>query len=180
MEYFLMVGEFAKVLHQKISTVLNSRSYFKSFLFKGLYSFLFAMVIFGCINYCLFKTDPSNYYYSGTPKYFEFFYYSFFTIFPDGSDIEPLSRMAKVVRMCGVGVGVIVNLLILVVLVTVKSERYKENLQSLNDWANSYASEIAFYFEEKYGQKTADGLKFLIESGSETAKYLNKMKNLLK
>ena len=180
MEYFLMVGEFSKVLQSKVSNVLNSRSYFKSFLFKGIYSFLFAMVLFGLINYALFKIDNSNFKFEGSPEYFEFFYYSFFTIFPDGSDIEPLSRIAKVIRMSGVGVGVIVNLLILIVLITVKSERYKENLQSLNEWANSHSTEVALYFEEKFGQRTAEGLNFLIESGSATAKYLQKMKSLMK
>ena len=179
MEYFLMVGEFSRIFNQKISEILNSKSYFKSFLFKALYSFLLAMVLFGCINYCLFNINPTNFSYTGNPKYFEFFYYSFFTIFPDGSDIEPITRLSKLVRMIGVGVGVIINLLILVVLVTVKSERYKDNLQWLSKWSNSYSSEIAIYFEEKYGRKTADGLKFLLESGSEAAKYLDKFKKLL-
>lgn len=180
MEYFLMIGEFAKVLQHKVSNVLDSRSYFKSFLFKGIYSFILAMVLFGLINYCLFKIDSSHFKFSGTPSYFEFFYYSFFTIFPDGSDIEPLSRMSKIVRMSGVGVGILVNLLIFIVFITVKSERYKENLQYLNEWAASHSTEVALYFEEKFGLRTAEGLNFLIESGSATAKYLTRLKNLLK
>jgi len=179
MEYFLMVGEFSRVLNKKLINVLNAQSYFKSFLFKCIYSFIFAMIIFGGINYCLYKIDHNNFIHTGSPEYFEFFYYSFFTIFPDGSDIEPLSRVAKTIRMSGVSVGVVVNLLLLTVLITVRSARYKKNLLHLSNWSQSHATEVAFYFEEKYGQKTAEGLKYLLETGSKTAEFLTELKSTL-
>ncbi|WP_236977359.1 hypothetical protein [Membranihabitans maritimus] len=180
MEYFLLIGELSRVFNQKVTEILDSKTYFQAFLAKAIYSFLLAMIIFGGINYCLYLIDSSHFLYKGGPKYFEFFYYSFFTIFPDGSDIEPITRFSKVIRMFGVLVGVLLNLLILVVLITVRSERYKENLQALSNWSLSYAEEITVYFEEKYGRKTVDALKYLVDSGSALSKGFYEFKQLLK
>lgn len=110
MEYFLMISEFSNLFHRKIQDVLSTKSYLKGFLFKAIYSFFISIILFGGINYAIYKINPSNFQYTGEPKYFEFAYYSFFNIFSEGVDIDPITRLAKSVRMIGVSVGVIINL----------------------------------------------------------------------
>ena len=180
MEYFLLISEFSNVFNKKIVDILGSKSYLKGFLFKAFYSFFISIIIFGGINYAIFKIDSSNFGFSGVPKYFEFAYYGFFNIFSEGVDIEPLSRLAKVSRMVGVSVGVIINLLVLAVYFTVRTDKYKENLQYLNNWSIDYSTNVEEYFFEKYGKKPADGLAMLKKTGNQIIEGIETVKKYLK
>ena len=95
-------------------------------------------------------------------------------------DIEPLTRLAKATRMAGVSVGVIINLLILAVYFTVRTDKYKENLQYLSNWSNEYSTKVEEYFFEKYGKKPADGLAMLKEAGNQIIEGIETIKKYLK
>lgn len=179
MEYFLMISEFSKLFHRKIQDVLSTKSYFKGFLFKAIYSFFISIVLFGGINYAIYKIDPSNFDFSGEPEYFEFAYYSFFNIFSEGVDISPITRLAKSVRMIGVSVGVIINLLVLAVYFTVRTNRYKENLEYLSKWSIDYSVNVTSYFVEKYGKNPTDGMLLLKSAGSEITNIIEMAKGYL-
>lgn len=45
-------------------------------------------------------------------------------------------------------------------------------MQQLNEWANFHSQEVSLYIAEKFEQRTAEGFKFIIESGSEKAKLI--------
>ena len=180
MERYLIINEFADAFNIKLKEIINRRIYMFSFLGKALSSFFIAMIYFGAINFCLYKINPSFYNLNFSPKYFDFFYYSFFTIFPDGTDIEPLSRLAKITRMAGVSVGVIINLLLLTVYLTISNERFKENLSKLSLITDKYTKGIQSHFENKYGCNPTDGLKQLNNFGSEVADILKKVREHLR
>ncbi|MDD3939628.1 MAG: hypothetical protein PHF49_03185 [Patescibacteria group bacterium] len=176
MERYLIFNEFADAFNIKLKEIINRRIYMFSFLGKALSSFFIAMIYFGAINFCLYKINPNFYNMNFTPKYFDFFYYSFFTIFPDGTDIEPLSRLAKITRMAGVSVGVIINLLLLTVYLTISNERFKENLSKLSLITDKYTKGIQTHFENKYGCNPTDGLKQVTKFGSKIDDILKKVR----
>lgn len=176
----LIVSELVRVFKYKMEDVLTSRSYMKSFIWKAIYSFLFSMVIFGGINYAIYQLNPANYNSDFTPTYFNFFYYSFFTIIPDGTDIEPITQLSKSIRMMGVGVGVFINLLILAVYFTVSSDRYKANLERLVKISDEYSKGANSYFVEKYGKSPTEAMKDLKGRSTELETQIYFLKNLLK
>lgn len=180
MEHYLIVNEFANAFNFKLKEILNSRIYMLSFLGKTLFSFFLAMIYFGAINYCLYKINSNFYKTELDPHYFDFFYYSFFTIFPDGTDIVPISVIAKLTRMTGVSVGIIINLLLLTVYLTISSEKFKENLSKLSTIADNYTKEIHQHFEIKYGCNPADGIKRLNDFGSKIDSILKQVRGHIK
>lgn len=166
MERFLLIIELANIFDIKLKEILNNRTYMLSFLGKALFSFFISMVYLGAINFALFKFDPSLFIVGDNAKYFDFFYYSFFTVFPEGTDIEPVGMITKSVRMVGVTIGVVINLLLLTFYIAISNERYKENLGKLSIFAENYSKEISIYFVKKFGYNPSDGLEKLKTFGS--------------
>lgn len=178
MERYLFMHEILKAFDQKIKKVLRSQAYLKGFILKSLYSFFFAIVIFGAINYCVFKLDNDNFQVIGEPGFFEFFYYAFFNIFSEGVDIEPLTRISKLLRMMGVSVGVLASFLILGVFFTVNSDRYKKNLELVSIWTGKFTNDLAERFQSKYNKKPDEGHSWLKSQGSEIIEHINEFKKL--
>ena len=112
--------------------------------------------------------------------FFFTFYYSFFTIFPDGTDIIPIDIVAKITRMSGVVVGVLINLLLLTVYLTISNEKFKENLSNLSDITDNYSKEIQIHFENKYGYNPTEGLNKIKNLGSSIDGLIVKIKELIK
>jgi len=179
MEQYLFMHEIMKVFDKKIKDILTSQTYIKSFILKSFYSILFAMVIFGGVNYCLYKISSSHYNVTGTPEYLEFFYYSYFNIVSEGVDIEPVTRISKIFRMIGVSVGVLINFLILAVYLTVNSERYKKNLEKMNIWTSKFSSQLSNQFLDKYNHSPEEGESVLKLAGSGFVKHLNQLRGLI-
>jgi len=180
MEQYLIVNEFANAFNFKLKDIINRRIYMLSFLSKALFSFFIAIVYFGAINYGLYHINPNLYLSPINPKYFDFFYYSFFTIFPNGTDIIPIGISAKIIRMAGVTVGVIINLLLLAVYLTISNERFKENLSKLSTITDNYTKGIQSHFEKKYGCNPTDGLKKMKNMGSKIDSTITILKEALK
>lgn len=177
MERLLMISEFSDAFNAKMRDILDRKSYLKSFIWKAIYSLIISMVFFGGINYGLYKMNPSHFKIEFEPTYFEFFYYSFFTIIPDGTDIEPITKSAKLVRMGGVIVGIFINLIVLAVYLAVNSERYRENLEKIIRYTDVYSNEVKEHFKEKYGKEPSEGLKNLKAAGK-ALKSIDHIRNL--
>jgi|GEM_PF-3111390 len=150
MEQVLMMCELSDVMGVKIKNILNNSTYLKSLFWKIIYSFFISVVFFTGINYALYKFDPSNFKVDSIPNFFNFFYYSFFTIFADGTDISPITVISKFLRIAGFSVGVILNLVILVFYVTTITDKFKQNLNGLITYFESYSKQAKEYFNEKY------------------------------
>lgn len=178
MEHTLMMSEFASELSLGVKNILTNRSYLKSLLWKAAFSLFISMIFFGGINYALYKLEPTSFKVESVPTYFNFFYYSFFTIFPDGTDITPLSETAKMVRMAGVSIGFLINLLLLIVYLTVVNDKYKENLNKLIKYANRYSEDAKRYFNKKYGQNPVEMLKKLKKPGSDLENMMFAIRSL--
>lgn len=180
MEQYILMHELMKAFDKKVKEILTSQTYIKTFILRSFYSFVFAMVIFGGINYCLYKINPSHFTVGEKPGYFEFFYYSFFNIISEGVDIEPISRVSKSFRMIGVSIGVLINFLILAVYFTVNSERYKKNLENMNLWISKFSNQVNNQYHQKYNHSPQEGESVLKSAGSELIKHLNDLRELLK
>lgn len=179
MEFFLIINEFTKDLNLKLKEIINRRVYFLSFLGKTIYSLLLSMLYFGAINYCIFKMNNAHYSFNEIPNFFDFFYYSFFTIFPNGTDIIPITVLSKSIRMAGVMVGVIINLLLITVYLTISNERFKENLERLLNFTDNYSKGINGHFEKKYGNNPTEALKKLRGLGSEIEGVMKLIKTFM-
>ena len=105
-------------------------------------------------------------------------YYSFFLIFPEGVDIEPVTMISKIARMAGVFTSAILNLLLLAFYLTISNERLKENLNNLIKLTDKYSQDIENHFELKYGHSPKEGIEKIknfgiaIESSIKTLRKL--------
>lgn len=174
MEQVLFIRELVLLFNKNITAILRTKSYYKGILFKALYSMVIAMFSLGGINYCIYVLYPQLFTVEGEVFFFDFFYYSFFTLIPDSTDIEPASNVTKVIKMVGVGIGVYINIVILVLLITVRTSRYSENLQKVSKISAEFSQEITEYFISKYQKDPKGGLKWLLEKESKVAEALVK------
>lgn len=173
-EVIVLINEFTKIFKLRIKEILTRRTYIMSFVWKYIYSCALAMVYFGAMNYGLFKYSPDQYIVTSNPNYFEFFYYSFFTIFPDTTSIVPVDVLSKILRMTGVFVGVFLNALLFIVFITSNGERFKESLTSLLHSIETYSGEIQSYFMAKHGMSYIAILSILKSAGSQIERFINK------
>ena len=148
-EQIIMMSIFGDFLVEKIKKILTNRTYLKSLLWKILYSFLFAMFLLAGINYSIYQFNYANFKIDYIPNFFNFFYYSFFTIIPDGTDITPATELAKAIRMGGVSIGILLNLLILTFYFLVFTDKYKENLSNMIEYFEKYSKEANDYVTSK-------------------------------
>lgn len=176
LEQYVLYSEFLNIFDAKLKRILSSQVYLINFINKSLYSFVYAIFIFGCINYNLFKINSLNYTYEGAPKLFEFMYYSFFNIFSEGVDIDPATRLSKVARMIGVSIGVIINFMILAVYFTVNTSRYKENLEGISLWAGTFSKRMDSQMQEKFKKDTTESKSWLKEQGSNIIEEVKKLR----
>jgi len=63
--------------------------------------------------------------------------------------------------MIGVFIGVIINLLLLTVYLTISNEKFKENLEKLYIFTEDYSKAINQRFEEKFGHSPTQGLQII-------------------
>lgn len=161
MEHFLMLSVLFNSLGSRMKHVLNNKTYMISFLGKGIFSFILSIICFGGINYALYKINPHWYRIDFGPNFFDFIYYSFFTIFSEGVDIEPVTTLTKMVRMAGVFVGVIINLIILGILFNNNNERYQKTLSQIMTFSQTYNAELSKYFQTQYGYTPTEKLTSL-------------------
>ena len=180
MEHLILMREFMGMFDKRVQNIMSSKSYMKSFIIKAFYSIFYAMIIFGAINFCLYKIDPTQYRFTGSPIYFDFFYYSFFTIIPDGTDIEPISYTAKLVKMLGVAVGYGINILIFALYISTNSKKYQENLSKVSIWSTDSNKFIEDYLNKKYGKNPTDGYKWLRKKGSNIEENINAWKKFFR
>ncbi|HRD82119.1 MAG TPA: hypothetical protein PLL53_15275 [Saprospiraceae bacterium] len=178
MEAYLLTSAFAKAFNLKLKEVINNRTYMLSFLGKSIYSFILTMIYIGAINYAVYKINPTSFKIEYNATYFDFFYYSFFTIFPDGTDIEPIEKSTKSIRMIGVFIGVIINLLLLTVYLTISNEKFKENLEKLYIFTEDYSKAINQRFEEKFGHSPTQGLQIIKGVGSSIESVISSLNKL--
>jgi hypothetical protein len=165
-EHVLMISEVANTLSLEIKNILTNRTYFKAFFWKILFSLLISMIFFGGINYALYRFNPSNYNVDHNPSFFNFFYYSFFTIIPGATDISAASTVAKFVKMAGVSIGIIINLLILTFYITVANDKYKEKLSKLINYADQYSVDVKDFFKKKYGYDPSEYVEKVKKQGT--------------
>jgi len=179
MERYLMMAEFIKAINLRVKSIINSRTYMLSFFGKTLFSFLISVVYFSGINYAIYKIDPSAFKIVNTSSYFYFIYYSFFLIFPEGVDIEPVTMISKIARMAGVFTSAILNLLLLAFYLTISNERLKENLNNLITLTDKYSQDIENHFERKYGHSPKEGIEKLKNFGIAIESSIKALKKLI-
>nr|WKN37460.1 hypothetical protein K4G66_01890 [Tunicatimonas sp. TK19036] len=161
MEHFLMLSVFSNALGARMRYILNNKTYMISLLGKVVFSFTLSIICFGGINYALYSIDPSWFRVDFNPSYFDFIYYSFFTIFSEGVDIEPVVTLTKIVRMAGVGVSFLINFIILVVLFNNNNEKYQKSISHIMHFSQGYNSDLDNYFQDKYGYSPKEKLTTL-------------------
>ena len=179
MERYLMMAEFIKAINLRVKSIINSRTYMLSFFGKTLFSFLISVVYFSGINYAIYKIDSSAFKIGNTSSYFDFMYYSFFLIFPEGVDIEPVTMMSKIARMAGVFTSAILNLLLLAFYLTISNERLKENLSNLITLTDKYSQDIENHFERKYGHSPKEGIEKIKNFGIAIESSIEALKKLI-
>lgn len=179
-EQYVLYNEVLNALDEKLKNVLASQSYLKHLVVRSFYSLLFAVVVFGGINYGLYKISSQNFEITGSPNLFNFMYYSFFTVFSEGVGIEPLTDVAKFIRMAGVLIGAIINFLILAVYFTVVNDKYKENLKGITMWTTSFSSKMNSHMNVKFQRDGEANKDWLLQQGSELAGQINSIRRFFK
>ncbi len=179
-ERYVVYSEVITALDAHVKDILNSKSYLKHLVVKSFYSLLFAVVIFGGVNYGLFKINPANYKVGGESNLFNFMYYSFFTIFSEGVDIDPVSQTAKAFRMLGVFIGAFINFLILAVYFTVVNEKYKQNLKGLTSWTTIFTGKMNEHMKKKHNRDGEQNKHWLKAQGSDIANHIESVQRFFR
>ena len=181
MENLILIHQFMQLFDSKVQSILNSKAYMKSFIVKAFYSVVYAMIIFSAINFCLYKIEPNHYKIEITSLgYFDFLFYSFFTIIPDGTNITPLTYASKTIKMLGVLVGYGINILIFALYIGTNSKKFQDNLEKVSVWSSSTNTNLKEYFFKKYGKNPIEGYEWLRNKGSQIESKIEGLRKLFR
>ena len=180
-ENILLLRQIVLLFDKNITSILETKAYYKEIIFKAIYSMIFAMFTLGSINYCFYKLNNTSFNINDSDAtFFNFFYYSFFTVIPDSSNITPAIHLTKAIRMIGVFIGIYINIVILILLITVKSVKYFESLQMISKISAKYSKEIDAYFVKKYKKNPIETMNWLITINEKVNPLLSEINGLFK
>ncbi|MDW7692992.1 hypothetical protein R9C00_10320 [Flammeovirgaceae bacterium SG7u.111] len=151
LEDHILMHEFINIVNAKIKSILQQRTYAKSFLWKALFSFFYSILIVAIINFALYKFSTDNFKLETNPTFFNFFYYSVYSVFPNGTDIIAQSIYAKSLQIIGVFVGVVIQIIILAISFTISTEKYKESYSLISAYSEKYSNKHKEKILKKYG-----------------------------
>ena len=171
-EHFLILNESLKALKIKLKYIQNNRIYMLSFINRTVMSIVFCAIYFSGINYGLYKFNPDNFDTTTKLYFIDFFEYSFYSIFPEGIGISPISDIARILRMLGTFTGVLLNVFLFIIYMTVSNERQKENLDRMLNYTTERSQRFETHFKEKYGKSPSEGIDWIKSRGSEIETFL--------
>jgi hypothetical protein len=137
----------AKKLRDYQNSGLNIVSYILTILL------LIALTIFSfaTINFGLFKIDNNFFSYPTIPNFFTFFYYSFNNlVFNSIKEIAPVIPMAQTISMIESFFALILVAIFISLLLSVRSQRHKEELNEVINNIEAQGTEIEGFIKDEY------------------------------
>ena len=112
---------------------------------------VFTVISFSLINYGLFKIDPSNFLIPSSPTFFNFFFFSFYNIFPNQiSDIQPITVFSKISVITESSLTFVLLAIGLTVIFPVQKKKEEQEVNSIIEDLSKQGSIMEKYILEKY------------------------------
>ncbi|MEP1151902.1 MAG: hypothetical protein ABJH08_09255 [Balneola sp.] len=162
---------------EKLKRFRESRVYIVFFILGLLFTFFLSSLIFGFINYGLYKIDPSAFIISGSENYFMFLYYSFNALIINSiSSIEPSSALSMTINMIQIIYGIILVVILIGILVSVNTQRYRDDIDQVIYAFDNQSSKVEKAMEIKFKMNIKQAIEELDRakhSFIELLKYLD-------
>lgn len=150
-------------LSRKLRRFKESRVYIVFFIISLLFTFAVSVVLFGLINYGIYKLNPASFAISGQSSYFLFLYYSFNALIMNSiSAIEPKSFLAMLINMTQIVYGIVLIIILIGIIVSVNTDKYRNDIDEVIGAFDSQSEDVAQVLELNFKITLQQAIKELI------------------
>jgi len=140
--YFL-ISKLRNFKHSKVSVFYS--------IFNIIISVIVTIIIFGFINFALYKLNPDSFYNPNLDSFISFLYYSLNTIFTNGiHDFYPTGNIARLFNSIEIVFGFLILMILYFLLTTIFRERHNEQIDNAIITMKSQAAAIEKFMEKEY------------------------------
>jgi hypothetical protein len=138
------------------------------YIFRLLLLFAVTVWTFYLLNLSLFKLNPSSFSVSGHPTGFDFFYYSFNTLFADlVGGIEPITVTTRLVAMSAtVFMGLLFAIVVVFVVTSIQKSKDDDKIDAVVTQIRLHAKRMEPYLGERFGLSLTEAITRLQELGA--------------
>jgi hypothetical protein len=122
------------VLQANITEVRNKKSFLIVAFSEFFLLILTISAYFTFMNYSLFLIAPHSFGGESNPGFLDFAFYSFYAIPGEGTPIEPISHMSRLIKVFTTFYGYYLFIFLATILLGVFSEKFTKALESLSDF----------------------------------------------
>lgn len=151
LQYLLIYNRLFLFVSEKLKRFQESRVYIIFFVIGLIYTLIISITVFGFINYSIYKLDPSNFNISTEPKLINFIYYSFYSILANQiNEIIPVGTISKLLNMTEIIIGLLIIVILISIMFSVQSDRYKEELGNIITTVGSQGELIEKHINDEF------------------------------
>jgi len=138
-------------LAKKIKAYQESKFNVLSYVFGILIIILFTIFSFALINYGLFKINPSNYSYTISPNFFNFFFYSFNGLLSNSiPELVAIKPASQVLFMMELSADVFLLVIFVGLVFNIKDQKMVRQIDDLIADLSNEGEEMESYLKSKY------------------------------
>ncbi len=180
-EQIILVKSMFSFITSRMKDFLNRKTYIFVFFIKTLFAFINAWLLISILNYISFKVSIDNYTVTSIPTFFDFIYYTFHSML-HGSipQISPVGVIAKILDILALVTGLLLTGTLLTVFFTVKTEKYKKDLNEIIEFADEQLLQFETVLIEKFNFTLVQAVKFLESKESYVCSILKEMRKIEK
>lgn len=151
LQFLIIINRANSFVASKLKEFQDSRLLLLYFILGLLFTLVSTVVLFALVNLGLQKIDPTAFYGSSPRSFLFFIYYSFNTILTNGiADFYPISSLAKFLNALELFFGFLIIFILFFMYTNIKTEKAKEEMESVVSTLDSHSKEIEKYINQEY------------------------------
>lgn len=161
-ETLVFSHHFLRFITTRLNEFKDLRIYMAASSLKILSTFLVCVALITLMNLNIYHLDSKAFEINTAPTIFNFFYYSFHSIFFNSVEtMVPMNNLAKTVNMLAPFLSIVVTVFLITLYFSVKSERYKENIDKVIVFSNQQLVTLETTMNEKFNHTIIDALEVM-------------------
>lgn len=151
LQFILIIDKMCYFLISKLRNFKRSKVSIFYSLFNILTSMIITIILFGFINFALFKIDPNSFKNPNLNNFIHFIYYSLNTIFTNSiHDFYPVGNIARLFSSIEIFFGFLIIVILFFLLTTIFREKHNEQIDNAIITMKSQATSIEKFMVNKY------------------------------
>jgi hypothetical protein len=162
LQQLVLTYQITEFMKKRLLEFKSTRIYFAAFITKIITTFIVSWLLLALMNYAAYKIDSSTFVVQSKINFFQFFYYTFHSMFFSSVEIiSPNSWVAMALNILGPLTGICISVFLITLYFGVKGERYKENIDEVLAFTDTMVVKVEAEMLSTFKCSIWEGLEYL-------------------